>query len=56
MIKHPDEESGKVVASHDRVMIEQGSHDDDDDVIPNSDDIVIYQLNWLFHMTRNTHK
>jgi hypothetical protein len=33
-----DEESGKVAASHDRVMVEEGSHDDDV-VIPNNDDI-----------------
>ena len=31
-----DEESGKVDASHDRVMVEEGSHDDDA-VIPNDD-------------------
>ena len=31
-----DEESGKVAASHDRVMVEDGSHDDDV-VIPNDD-------------------
>jgi len=33
-----DEESGKVAASHDRVMVEEGSHEDDA-VIPNNDDI-----------------
>ena len=31
-----DEESGKVATSHDRVMVEEGSHDDDA-VIPNDD-------------------
>ena len=33
-----DEESGKVAASNDRVMVEEGSHEDDA-VIPNNDDI-----------------